>query len=146
MRRMRRWFRRLAAAAATVAIGAMLGYLVPAVIADYTPKPEVQARVAESPVARTFIRAFVSDDQATLDSLGVAAPVKLRATSFKTDLASIDQPVHLGSYIGGGFSLHSYAAHAKDPQGADVMLSWRVVTANGQIVLVDPPSPGNVQP
>jgi hypothetical protein len=146
MRRMRRWFRRLAAVAATVAIGAMLGFLVPTVIADYTPKPEVQARVAESPVARTFIRAFVSDDQATLDSLGVPAPVKLRATSFKTDLASVDQPVHLGSYIGGGFSLHSYAAHAKDPQGADVMLSWRVVTANGQIVLVDPPSPGNVQP
>ena len=146
MRRTRRWFRRLAAAAATVAIGAMLGYLVPTVIADYTPKPEVQARVAESPVARTFIRAFVNDDQATLDSLGVAAPVKLRATSFKTDLASIDQPVHLGSYIGGGFSLHSYAAHAKDPQGADVMLAWRVVTAGGQIVLVDPPTPGNVQP
>ena len=146
MRRTRRWFRRLAAAAATVAIGAMLGYLVPTVIADYTPKQEVQAQVPESPVARTFIRAFVNDDQATLDSLGVAAPVKLRATSFKTDLASIDQPVHLGSYIGGGFTLHSYAAHAKDPQGADVMLSWRVVTAGGQIVLVDPPSPGNVQP
>jgi hypothetical protein len=146
MRRTRRWFRRLAAAAATVAIGAMLGYLVPTVIADYTPKQEVQAQVAESPVARTFIRAFVNDDQATLDSLGVPAQVKLRATSFKTDLASIDQPVHLGSYIGGGFSLHSYAAHAKDPQGADVMLGWRVVTAGGQIVLVDPPTPGNVQP
>jgi hypothetical protein len=149
MRRTRRWFRRLAAAAATVAIGAMLGYLVPTIIADYSPKPELQAQsvVAESPVARTFIRAFVNDDQATLDSLGVAAPVKLRATSFKTDLASIDQPVHLGSYIGGGFTLHSYAAHAKDAQGADVMLSWRVVTGGGgQIALVDPPSPGNVQP
>jgi hypothetical protein len=146
MRRTRRWFRRLAAAFATVAIGAMLGYLVPTVIADYTPKQEVQAQVAESPVARAFIRAFVSDDQATLDDLGVPAQVKLRATSFKTDLASIDQPVHLGSYIGGGFSLHSYAAHARDPEGKDVMLSWRVITAGGQILLLDPPQPGNVSP
>ena len=34
----------------------------------------------------------------------------------------------------------------KDPQGADVMLSWRVVTAGGQILLLDPPQPGNVEP
>src|SRR5262245_27592801 len=104
MRRTRRRFRRLAAVFATVAIGAMLGYLIPTIVADYSPKQEVQAQVAESPVARAFIRAFVSDDQATLDALGVPAQVKLRATSFKTDLSSIDQPVHLGSYIGGGFS------------------------------------------
>ena len=146
MRRTRRWIRRIAAALATVAIGAMLGYLVPTVVADYTPKPEVEPQVAESPVARAFIRAFVRDDQATLDALGVPAEVKLRATSFKTDLASIDQPVHLGSFIGGGFSLHGYAAKAKDPDGKDVMLAWRVITANGQILLLDPPQPGNVSP
>jgi hypothetical protein len=119
---------------------------VPTVVADYTPKPEVEAQVAESAVARAFIRAFVRDDQATLDALGVPAEVKLRATSFKTDLASIDQPVHLGTFIGGGFSLHSYAAKAKDPDGKDVMLAWRVITANGQILLLDPPQLGNVSP
>ena len=143
---MKRWLRRIAAAAATVAIGAMLGYLVPTIIADYTPKAEVQAQVAESPVARAFIRAYVADDQATLDSLGVPAEVKLKATSFRTDLVSIEQPMHLGSYVGGGFSLHSYAAKAKDQQGEDVLLSWRVVTAGGQILLIDPPQPANVQP
>ena len=147
MRRTKRWLRRIAAALATVAIGAMLGYLVPTIVADYTPKPEVQARVAESPVARAFIRAYVADDQAELDALGVDAEVKLKATSFRTDLVSVEQPVHLGSYIGGGFSLHSYAAKAKNAQGEDVMLSWRVVTANGgQILLIDPPQPANVQP
>src|SRR5262245_28776627 len=67
MRRARRWFRRIAAVLATVAIGVMLGYLVPTVIADYTPKPQVQAAVAaESPLARAFIRAYVAADQPAL--------------------------------------------------------------------------------
>jgi hypothetical protein len=131
---------------ATVAIGVMLGYLVPTFIADYAPREEVPAVVAESPLARAFIRAYVADDQDALDALGVSADIKLRATSFRTDIASIEQPEHLGSYIGGGFSLHSYAAKAKDQQGADVLLSWRVVTSGGQILLVDPPQPGRVDP
>jgi hypothetical protein len=146
MRRARRWFRRIAAVLATVAIGAMLGYLVPTVIADYSPKPQVQAVVAESPVARAFIDAYLADDQAALTELGVSSEIKLKATSFRTDLASIDPPTHLGSYIAGGFSLHSYAAHARQQDGTDVLLSWRVLTAGGQIALVDPPSPTSVQP
>ena len=147
MRRARRWFRRIAAVLATVAIGAMLGYLVPTVIADYSPKPQVQtAVVAESPVARAFINAYLADNQEALTELGVSAEIKLKATSFRTDLASIDPPTHLGSYIAGGFSLHSYAAHAKQQDGTDVLLSWRVLTSGGQIALVDPPSPTSVQP
>ena len=146
MRRARRWLRRIAAVLATVAIGVMLGYLVPTIVADFTPKPDVQAVVAESPLARAFIRAYLADDQDELTALGVAAEVKLKATSFRTDLASIDEPVHLGSYVAGGFSLHAYAAKAKQQDGTDVLLSWRVITAGGQILVLDPPQPANVQP
>ena len=46
---------------------ALLGFLVPTIAQDLTPKPEAQARTAESPVARQFIAAYVADDQATLD-------------------------------------------------------------------------------
>lgn len=146
MRRARRWLRRIAAVLATVAIGVMLGYLVPTIVADFTPKPDVQAVVAESPLARAFIRAYVADDQDELTALGVPAEVKLKATSFRTDLASIDAPVHLGSYVAGGFSLHSYAAKAKQQDGTDVLLSWRVITSGGQVLVIDPPQPANVQP
>jgi hypothetical protein len=146
MRRARRWLRRIAAVLATVAIGVMLGYLVPTIVADFTPKPDVQAVVAESPLARAFIRAYVADDQDELTALGVSAEVKLKATSFRTDLASIDDPVHLGSYVAGGFSLHSYAAKAKQQDGTDVLLSWRVITSGGQVLVLDPPQPANVQP
>jgi hypothetical protein len=126
----------------------MLGYLVPTVISDFTPKPEVQAQavVAESPLARAFIRAYVGDDQAALDELGVPAEVKMKATSFKADLASVEQPVHLGSYLGAGFTVHSYAAKAKGPNNTDVMLSWRVLTTGGQVALIPPPQPGTVTP
>jgi hypothetical protein len=57
-RTIRVWGRRFTKAVATVAIGAMLGFLVPTFIADYTPEPEIQARVVESPVARQFINAY----------------------------------------------------------------------------------------
>ena len=147
MRRARRWFRRIGAVLATVAIGVMLGYLVPTVIADYTPKPQVQAAVAaESPLARAFIRAYLADDQLALGELGVADDVKLKATSFRSNLASIDPPTHLGSYVAGGFSLHSYAAHAKQQDGTDVLLSWRVFTSGGTVGILDPPQPANTEP
>jgi hypothetical protein len=147
MRRARRWFRRIAAVLATVAIGAMLGYLVPTVIADYTPKPQVQAAVAaESPLARAFIRAYIADDQVALTELGISDDIKLKATSFRSNLASIDPPTHLGSFVAGGFSLHSYAAHAKQQDGTDVFLSWRVLTGGGGVLIVDPPQPANINP
>jgi len=147
MRRARRWFRRIGAVLATVAIGAMLGYLVPTVIADYTPKPQVQAAVAaESPLARAFINAYLADDQLKLGELGVSDDIKLQATSCRATLASIDPPTHLGSYVAGGFSLHSYAAHAKQQDGTDVLLSWRIYTSGGTVGLIDPPQPGNTSP
>lgn len=125
----------------TVTIGIMLGFLVPTIIADFTPQPEVQARAAESPVARLFIEAFLADDQSVLDQLKVGSDVKLRATRFRAEYAKVDPPIHLGSTVGGGFSLHGYAAHVVRSDGTDDLLSWRVATAGGQVILVAPPSP-----
>lgn len=134
------WSRRITKVVATVAIGAMLGFLVPTFIADYAPKPEVQARTAESPVARQFINAYVLDDTATLDAMGAAADDKLQAARFKAEFARVDAPIHLGSYVGGGFSLHAYAAVVTAPDGTVDLRSWRVATSGGQAFLVDPPS------
>ena len=61
MRRRRVWRRRLGRAGATLAIGGLIGFLVPTITQDLTPKPETQARTAESPVARQFITAYVAD-------------------------------------------------------------------------------------
>ncbi len=141
MRRRRIWLRRLTKAAATVVVGAMLGFLVPSVLADMNAKPEVQAQSAESPVARQFITAFVADDQATLDLLQISADTKAKASRFKAEYVKVDPPVHLGSWIiGGGLTLHAYAAHVVDQSGVEDQLAWRVATGAGSVGLIDPPA------
>lgn len=141
MRRRRIWLRRVTKAAATVVVGAMLGFLVPSVLADMNAKPEVQAQSAESPVARQFITAFVADDQATLDLLQVGADTKAKASRFKAEYVKVDPPVHLGSWIiGGGLTLHAYAAHVVDQSGVEDQLAWRVATGAGSVGLIDPPA------
>jgi acyl CoA:acetate/3-ketoacid CoA transferase len=141
MRRRRIWLRRLTKAAATVVVGAMLGFLVPSVLADVNAKPEVQAQSAESPVARQFITAFVADDQATLDLLQIGADTKAKASRFKAEYVKVDPPVHLGSWIiGGGLTLHAYAAHVVDQSGVEDQLAWRVATGAGSVGLIDPPA------
>jgi hypothetical protein len=123
-----------------VAIGALIGFVVPSIVNDFTVKPEIQARTAESPVARQFITAYVDDDQATLDLLGVSAATKAKAARVKAEYVKVDPPVHLGSWVvGNGATLHAYASHVVDNQGADQQLAWRLVTGAGQVQLIDPP-------
>lgn len=140
MRRRRVWFRRLTRVAATVGIGALLGFLVPTVIQDFSAKPEVQARTAESPVARQFITAYLADDQATLDLLNIPAAVKAKSARVKAEYLKVDPPVHLGSWvIGNGATLHAYSSHVVDNEGSDDQLAWRVATGAGMVQLIDPP-------
>jgi hypothetical protein len=133
-----RWISR---AAATVAVGALLGFLVPTMIEDLSAKPEVEAVVAESPVARQFITAYIADDQATLQSMGVPAEITARAAKLRAEYVRIDPPVHLGSYNAGSVSLHTYTAHALAIDGTEGLLSWRVVSRGGLATLILPPNP-----
>ena len=57
MRRGRIWRRRFTRAVATLGIGALIGFLVPSIIQDMSPRTDAQAQAqtAESPVARQFI-------------------------------------------------------------------------------------------
>lgn len=144
MRRRRVWVRRISRAIATIAIGGLLGFLVPTVARDLSAQPEAEGVVAESLVARRFIDAFVVDDQAKLTSMGVTAEVLARATKFKTDYARVDPPVHLGAYSAGNFRFDAYAAHVLLPNGTEDLLSWRVISSGGRATLVLPPIP--IQP
>ena len=140
MRRGRVWRRRLTRAAATVGIGALLGFLVPSIIQDMSPRPEVLARTAESPMARQFITAYLADDQPTLDLLKIPAATKAKSARVKAEYVQVDPPAHLGSWtIGQGSTLHAYSSHVVGNDGSDDQLAWRVVTAQGQVQLIDPP-------
>jgi hypothetical protein len=134
------WRRRVSRAVATLAVGGLLGFLVPTIIADFTTKPDAQARTAESPVARQFITAYLADDQATLDLLGINAATKAKSARVKAEYVKVDPPVHLGSFvIGSGLTLHGYAADVVDNAGVQDQLAWRVVTGAGAVELIDPP-------
>ena len=142
MRRRRRITRFIIRGVATVAVGGFLGFLVPTVVADLSPKPDAAVgAVPESPVARQFIDAFTADDQLALTEMQIPADVKLRASRFRADFSRVDLPVHLGSYVvGGGFTLHAYSARAVAQDGTESMLGWRVATSGGSVGLISPPS------
>ncbi len=139
MRRRRVWVRRITRAAGTLAIGLLLGFLVPTVAAEMSPETEVEAQVAESAVARQFIDAYIAGDAASLDQLRVPEELKLRAARLKADYPVISAPTHLGSYVQGPITLHAYSAHVVDAQGTPDLIAWRVVTAAGQVIVLDPP-------
>ena len=140
MRRRRKWLRRLGRAAGTVAIGLLIGFIVPTVAHDMAPKQQIVAATAESPLARQFINAFVTDDAPTLDALGVSIDIKQRASRFIADYARVDPPVHLGSYVGGGYTVSAYGIHVVRQDATEDTLSWRVFTAAGQVGVLLPPN------
>jgi hypothetical protein len=142
MRRRRAWFKRITKVVATMAVGALLGFLIPTMASDLMPQPEPQVAaqvVPESPVARQFINAYVTNSQSTLDAMGVAASTKQQSARFPAEYRSVDLPVHLGSFLGGGYTLHAYASHVVKVDGTQGILSWRVVTGGGQVAVVAAP-------
>jgi hypothetical protein len=131
----------MARAGATLGIGVLIGFLGPTIAADLAPAPEAQASVAENPLARQFINAFIADDQAALTGMKVGADVRLRASRFRADYTKIDAPIHLGSFVGPGYTVHAYAIHVVRGDGSEDTLGWRIVTAGGQVGLLLPPNP-----
>ena len=101
MQRRRVWMRRITKATATVAVGGLLGFLVPTVAADFSAKPQVESGTAtESPVARTFIDAYVSDDQPTLERFNASADTSSRRRASRPSTRRSIRP----STSGGGSS------------------------------------------
>jgi hypothetical protein len=145
--RRRRWIRRIGAFFGTVALGAVLGFLVPTIVAEYTPKPaaapapatSMQNTSPELPIAREFINAFVVNDQAKLHELGADETDTVKANDLATQVAQIGKPVLLGSVGGPGISLQAYASDAVLRDGTATILSWRVLTISGRATLILPP-------
>ena len=141
----RRWTRRIGAVFGTLSLGAVLGFLVPTIVAEYSPK-QAPAPVAalptaapELPIARDFINAFVRNDQAKLHQLGADETDTVKANDLAAQVATIDPPVLLGTVGGPGISLQAYASDAVLRDGTKTILSWRVLTTSGRATLILPP-------
>jgi len=144
---LRRKLRRVGAIVGTIAIGGLLGFLVPTVVAEYSPAPQQQqpqarqmaASMVELPIARDFINAFVSNDQARLKALGAAELDTVKANDLAGQVVEVGKPVLLGTVGGPGISIQAYAAPATMTDGMKTILSWRVVTNSGRAGLILPP-------
>jgi hypothetical protein len=140
--RRRRWTRRFGAVFGTFALGGLLGFLVPTVAAEFAPPtPTASLRAAESPIARQFIVAFLTNDQEALKALKVPEQTAFRATTLATTTKRLGPPILLGVSSFPGAAFHAYASTATLSDGTETMLSWRVVTIGGLPYLLLPPDP-----
>ncbi len=144
--RRRRWTRRIGALVGTVALGAVLGFLIPTIAAEYLPRTPNAAPTAdlantasELPIARDFINAFVANDQAKLHKLGADETDTVKANDLASQVSQIGKPVLLGSVGGPGVSIQAYASQAVLRDGTVTILSWRVWTTSGRATLILPP-------
>jgi len=146
---LRRGLRRVGAIVGTVALGGLLGFIVPTVVAEYSPTPAQQppsqargmpASIVELPIARDFINAFVSNDQAKLKALGAVELDAVKANDLAGQVISVGKPVLLGTVGGPGISIQAYAAEATMTDGSKTILSWRVATNSGRAGLILPPN------
>jgi len=144
--RRRRWTRRIGALVGTVALGAVLGFLIPTIAAEYLPRTpnaaptgDLANTAAELPIARDFINAFVANDQAKLHKLGADETDTVKANDLASQVSQIGKPVLLGSVGGPGVSIQAYASQAVLRDGTVTILSWRVWTTSGRATLILPP-------
>jgi hypothetical protein len=146
---LRRGLRRVGAIVGTVALGGLLGFLVPTVVAEYNPPAQQQQLPAaqaagdgiELPIARAYIDAFVTNDQARLKALGAGEVDTVKANDLAGQVVSVGKPVLLGTIGGPGISIQAYAAQAQMADGSTQILSWRVGTSSGRAGLIFPPDP-----
>jgi hypothetical protein len=144
--RFRRWTRRIGAIFGTVVIGALLGFLIPTIVAEYQPQKTAQggpvtvnSTAPELPIARQFINAFVRNDQQTLRALGADETAAVKANDLAGQVSTIQNPVLLGTAGAAGASVQAYASDAVLNDGTHTILSWRVLTLSGRVVLILPP-------
>jgi hypothetical protein len=146
--RRRRWTRRVGAVFGTLALGGLLGFLIPTIAAEFSPAPATSSSAlpasmsaSEIPMARQFINAFVANDQARLRALGADEVDTVKANDLAAQVSDVDPPVLLGSLGGPGASIQAYASHVRLNDGSAKILSWRVLTSSGRATLILPPEP-----
>jgi hypothetical protein len=151
----RRWTRRIGTVFGTVALGGLIGFLVPTILAEYAPAPQpmninsalpIPTAATEIPIARMFINAFVVNDQERLRALGGSQVDTIKANDLANQVTTIDPPVLLGAIGGAGASLQAYASHVVMRDGTETVLSWRVLTTSGTATLIYTADPMPNQP
>ena len=107
--RRRWWIRRIGGIFGTVALGVLLGFLIPTIVTEYAPQPAISnealpipTAATELPIARQFINAFVVNDQEKLRSLGADETDTVKANDLANQVTNVSTPVALPMGTPGG--------------------------------------------
>lgn len=125
----------------TLIVGAMLGFVVPTFVDELRQDVQVVVDTGETPAARRFIVALLSNDQATLSQVSLQPSDAIEAARLRATGNTVTSLTHLGSTIADGLHLHSYAAEFTAPDGTTVLRGFRVVSVGRFAILADPPEP-----
>jgi hypothetical protein len=124
---------------ATIALGGLLGFLVPSFAGGLQAPQVVAEGTGETPAARQFIVALLTNDQDALRRVSVQASDALEAARLGVADASVTSLTLIGRTDIGGAHYHAYVAEFTTSEGEKILRGFRVATVGGYAILVDPP-------
>ena len=144
---MRRRFRRVGRMAATAALGATLGFLVPTMVGAFVGSPAPRQAAAapgmSQSVAREFLVAYLNNDQFTLQALESDPKSALDAADLARQRMTVVSVTPLATQLYSSSASYAYAVEVKLPDGSISLIGFRVRAIASGLRIADPPATGN---
>ena len=144
---MRRRLRRVGRMAATAALGATLGFLVPTMVGAFvgTPAPRQAAAAPgmSQSVAREFLVAYLNNDQFTLQALESDPKSALDAADLSRQRMTVVSVTPLATQLYSSSASYAYAVEVKLSDGTISLIGFRVRATASGLRIADPPATGN---
>lgn len=145
MTRRRRWFRRVKRVATTVALGLLIGWLVPTFIRSYSGEPEIANAndpaftQAEVNLARDFVVAYLFNDQETLGKYAGNDLVSLRAAEQANSFAKAEALTLISANRYATSEIYGFAVKLTGFDGATTVQGFRVLANQSGLTVIEPP-------
>lgn len=137
-----RRFRALRSGAATIAVGALLGYIGAALVAPAIGDNPMFGGSGESPIARRYMLALIGGDTAAVHQLRQPTSVAARASDYKSAIGNPESGhtealTYLGSGVQGPVSVHSYVVSFVTAGGEKRLIPFALSIAGGKVVHIE---------
>jgi hypothetical protein len=137
-----RRLRAVRSGAATVIVGALLGYVVAAMVAPTVADNPMFGGSGESPIARRYMLALIDGDTAAVHQLRQPTSVAVRANDYKSAIGNpaaghTEALTYLGGAIQGPISVHSYVVAFVTAEGEKRLIPFALSIAGGKVVHIE---------
>lgn len=137
-----RRLRALSSGAATVIVGALLGYICAALAAPLVGDNPIFGGTGESPIARRYMLALIDADTKAVHELRLPTSVAARANDYKQALGNpgtgrTETLTYLGGGSQGPVSVHSYIVTFVTAEGERRLIPFALSIAGGKVVHIE---------